>query len=84
MADIHLYPVPRVVLRIAARLAAWLGYRASGADERVVSRTAQKKLCSRLQDCRFVDIMHAKHEILRKRDPVRAQFWNAFDGFVSK
>jgi|GEM_PF-58886 len=57
---------------------------ASSADERVVSRTAQKKLCRRLQDCRFVDIMHAKHEILRERDPVRAQFWMAFDGFVGK
>ncbi len=57
---------------------------ASSADERVVSRKAQKKLCSRLQDCRFVDIMHAKHEILRERDRVRAQFWKAFDGFVGK
>ncbi len=161
MVDIHLYPVPRVVMRIAARLALWLGYResytagagdyvpgakkfqnnrltgdpdrffdttvklsenpdlavgggtygwlnaafrsidvlaapgyverittpvliASSTDDRVVSRTAQKKLCSRLQDCRFIDIMHAKHEILRERDPVRAQFWKAFDGFVRK
>lgn len=161
MVDIHLYPVPRGIMRAAARLAAWMGCRASyaagggdydpgartfennrltgdpdryfdtvvkltenpdlavggltygwlgaafrsidilaapgyverittpvliasSADERVVSRTAQKKLCSRLQDCRFVDIMHAKHELLRERDPVRAQFWKAFDGFVLK
>ena len=55
----------------------------SSGDDRVVPAAAQRALCSALPDCRFVSIPGARHEILMEQDHFRAQFWRAFDGFLS-
>jgi lysophospholipase len=55
---------------------------AAGAD-RVTDTAATERLASRLEAARLVVIDGAQHEILIERDDLRAQFWTAFDQFVS-
>ena len=54
---------------------------AAGAD-RVVDTAATERFAARLKTGRCLTIAGARHEILKERDPIRAQFWAAFDAFV--
>jgi len=49
--------------------------------DRIVQTTATREFASRLPHGKYVEIAEAEHEILMEKDPVRAQFWNAFDAF---
>jgi lysophospholipase len=39
---------------------------------------------ARLRHAEHVTFADAKHEIMMELDPVRAQFWEAFDAFVGR
>ena len=54
----------------------------AGAD-RVVITAPEREYAKRLPNARYVEIADSEHEILMERDEIRAQFWRAFDGFVS-
>jgi lysophospholipase len=54
----------------------------TAAEDRIVSRRAQKEFCRRAPDCRQVLIAGSRHELLVETDPRRDQFWQAFDRFV--
>ncbi len=54
----------------------------SGALDRLVSLAAAEDMAAALRAGGQVVIPGARHEILMERDPVRAQFWAAFDAFV--
>ena len=54
----------------------------SGALDRLVSFTAAEAMAAALRAGGQVVIPGARHEILMERDPIRAQFWAAFDAFV--
>jgi lysophospholipase len=51
-------------------------------NDRVVSRKAQESICSRMPCCTARIIQSARHEILKEKDEVQRQFWQAFDAFV--
>lgn len=51
-------------------------------EDRIVSVKAQKRICSLLPDCRYIEIPGARHEILRETDAVRSVFWDEFDRFT--
>lgn len=51
-------------------------------EDRVVDTPAIEAFASRLKVGRCVTLRHARHEILMERDPIREQFWAAFDAFV--
>lgn len=53
----------------------------SAAQDRVVSRKAQEKLCQRLPRGTFVSVPRSRHEILNESDEVLAFFWKHFDRF---
>lgn len=55
---------------------------AASGKEGVVSRSAQQKICRSLPMCSFVEVVDARHEILRERNHVRSAFWDVFDTFV--
>jgi lysophospholipase len=55
----------------------------TAAEDRIVSRRAQKEFCRKAPDCRQVLIEGARHELLVETDPRRDQFWRAFDRFVA-
>ena len=54
----------------------------SGALDKLVSLTAAEGMAAALRAGGQVVIPGARHEIMMERDPVRAQFWAAFDAFV--
>ena len=54
----------------------------SGALDRLVSMTAAENLAAALRAGGQVVIPGAHHEIMMERDPIRAQFWAAFEAFV--
>ena len=54
----------------------------SAEDDKIVSLSAQRHIRDRLENCRFVEIPGARHEILIETDAIRADFWNAFDSFA--
>ena len=54
----------------------------SAGCDRVVSIKAQKTICSLLPNCRFTEIIGARHEILKETDAVRSIFWDEFDRFI--
>ncbi|SFK56109.1 alpha/beta fold hydrolase [Methylocapsa palsarum] len=54
---------------------------AAGAD-RLVDTKAAETFGSRLKAGKVVTIPYARHEILIERDPIREQFWAAFDAFI--
>jgi lysophospholipase len=54
---------------------------ASGAD-RVTDTRAAERFAARLRTGSLIVIDGAEHEILIERDPLRDQFWAAFDAFV--
>jgi lysophospholipase len=54
----------------------------SGALDRLVSMTAAEGMAAALRAGGQVVIPGARHEIMMESDPVRAQFWAAFEAFV--
>jgi lysophospholipase len=54
---------------------------AAGNDS-VVSTRAIERFATRVKTCRHLVVAGAKHEILQERDPIRDQFWAAFDAYV--
>ena len=56
-----------------------------GAGKDRICLTAQTKaFAARAPHADYIEIPEAEHEILMERSPIRAQFWTAFDGFMSK
>jgi lysophospholipase len=54
-----------------------------GAGRDRICRTSETKaLAQRLPHAAYVEIPEAEHEILMERNPIRAEFWIAFDGFI--
>jgi lysophospholipase len=51
-------------------------------NDRIVSTAAIERFASRAKNCAQIVIAGARHEILQERDPLREQFWAAFDAFV--
>ncbi len=51
-------------------------------DDRIVSSKAIEDFASRLRAGSQIVMRGARHEILQERDPIREQFWAAFDAFV--
>ncbi|HEY5339027.1 MAG TPA: alpha/beta hydrolase, partial [Rhizomicrobium sp.] len=56
---------------------------AAGVD-RIVDVTAEHEFVKRLPRGELLDLTDSEHEILMENDSIRARFWTAFDGFVSK
>ncbi len=54
---------------------------ASGADT-VVDTTEVERFGSRLKAGRVICVPGARHEIMMEREPLREQFWAAFDAFI--
>ena len=80
----------RTAFHVMARLAAPHAARevrvptlviAAGRD-RVVSTPAIERFAARLKTGGALVLREARHEILMESDPIRAQFWAAFDAFV--
>lgn len=51
--------------------------------EKVVDNAATRRFARRLPAAEVVEIDKAMHEILRERDTLRQQFWQAFDRFMT-
>jgi lysophospholipase len=54
----------------------------TGALDRVVSVSAVERLAAEMRSGGQVVIAGAEHELLMERDPIREQFFAAFDAFV--
>jgi lysophospholipase len=54
----------------------------SGGEDKIVSINAQRKICTWLPNCRFVEIPEARHEIFKETDAVRSIVWREFDRFT--
>ncbi|MDP3283142.1 MAG: alpha/beta hydrolase, partial [Desulfobacterales bacterium] len=54
----------------------------SAGKDRIVSETAQRAICSVMEEGSFVSIPDSFHEILKERDTVRKTFWKEFDQFA--
>jgi lysophospholipase len=53
----------------------------AGAD-RIVLTAQTKAFAARLPNARYIEIADSGHEMLLERDPIRAQWWAAFDAFM--
>ena len=51
--------------------------------DRIVETRTTREFARRLPHDTYVEIEDAEHEILMESDPVRAQFWSAFDSVAS-
>jgi lysophospholipase len=54
----------------------------AASDDQIVSSKAIEDLAARLRAGAQIVMRGARHEILQERDPIREQFWAAFDAFV--
>jgi len=52
--------------------------------DQIVDVEAVHDYAQRLPNARYVEFPGAEHEILMEIDPIRAQFWAAFDAFVEE
>ncbi len=52
--------------------------------DRIVRVEAERAFARALPHGTYVELTDAEHEILQENDSIRAQFWQAFDGFVEK
>ena len=52
--------------------------------DRICDTEATRAFAARMPHAQWVEIPGAEHEILMERDIFRAQFWSAFDAFISK
>ena len=57
---------------------------ATAGEEQLVDNAAQEAVVHELPDVRHITIEGAKHEILMEVDPIRTQFWEAFDQLVER
>ncbi len=55
---------------------------AASPTDRITSTPVAQAFAERLPNGRFLAVPGAEHEILLEMDPVRAAFWQAFDGFI--
>ncbi|MBV8394589.1 MAG: alpha/beta hydrolase [Alphaproteobacteria bacterium] len=55
----------------------------AGADT-LVDIAAHKPVAARIASARHITIEGAKHEVMMEIDPLRAQFWGAFDRFTKE
>jgi len=55
----------------------------AGADTLVDSEAA-RRAAKLLPQAEYVTVAGSRHEIMMERDPFRAQFWRAFDGFSAR
>jgi lysophospholipase len=53
-------------------------------DDKLVDNAQLKAVTARFPHGRYLEIAGAYHEILQETDPVRAQFWAAFDAAVAQ
>ncbi len=51
-------------------------------SDRIVSTPAIEDLALRLKVGSYITIPNSRHEILQESDPLRLQFWSAFDAFI--
>jgi len=52
--------------------------------DRICLTPQTRAFASRLPHADYVEIKDAEHEILMERNPIRAEFWAAFDAFIQK
>jgi lysophospholipase len=52
--------------------------------DRICVTPQTKAFAARLPKADYVEIKEAEHEILMERNPIRAEFWAAFDSFMKK
>jgi len=52
--------------------------------DRICVTPQTKAFAGRLPDADYVEIKTAEHEIMMERNPIRAEFWSAFDAFMRK
>src|SRR5262249_24582011 len=57
---------------------------ATAGREVLVNNASHDEVVAQLPSARHVTIDNAKHEILMELDPLRAQFWAAFDALVNE
>ncbi|MGQ0532836.1 MAG: alpha/beta fold hydrolase [Caulobacteraceae bacterium] len=57
---------------------------ATAGEEQLVDNASHATVAEQLPDARHIIIEGAKHEILMEVDPIRAQFWDAFDQLVER
>ncbi len=57
---------------------------ATAGEEQLVDNASHDAVVEGLPDVRHITIEGAKHEILMEVDPIRAQFWDAFDELVER
>lgn len=57
---------------------------ATAGEEQLVDNASHDVVAHELPDVRHITIEGAKHEILMETDPIRAQFWDAFDQLVER
>jgi lysophospholipase len=57
---------------------------AVGGHEGIVDVKAIERITGWLPNAELVHIPHARHEILIEQEPLRAQFWSAFDRWLSQ
>jgi lysophospholipase len=51
--------------------------------DRIVDTEAERQFARRLPHGTYLELRESEHEILMENDSIRAQFWNAFDGFAA-
>jgi lysophospholipase len=52
--------------------------------DRICLTPQTRAFASRLPHADYVEIKDAEHEVLMERNPIRAEFWAAFDAFIKK
>lgn len=57
---------------------------ATAAEEQLVDNASHDAVMAGLPDAAHITIAGAKHEILMEVDPIRAQFWDAFDALTAR
>ena len=57
---------------------------AAAGHDRVAVTEVGRRFAKRLPHCAYTELKDAQHEILMERDFIRAQYWQAFDGFVAR
>lgn len=57
---------------------------ATAAEEQLVDNESHPLVIEQLPDATHITIAGAKHEILMEVDPIRAQFWDAFDALTAR
>ena len=56
----------------------------SAGEDRLIDITSHAPVVARLRNGEHVIMAGAKHEIMMETDPLRAQFWQAFDRLAAR